>query len=204
MDQTKKIDENKILIIGCKNQELLKKVEELANAEGVSMVVLEDRVVSDFVASHQEKTGATEEEKLQEFLSNKGNRNEAETKALSLFNMLTKNKGDVTKAEEMVFGEVQVTKQTNLSHSKAKDLLELLRLFGMVEYVSAKSPITFKFHFGEETRQNSIMVDISEDCALVKMDMERYIASVNQGEASAEDKEKKITEMKEVVSKTFA
>lgn len=204
MEQTKKIDENNVLIVGCKNQEMLSVISEIAEKSGIHLVVLEDRVVSDYVASHQETTTAqTEGEKLQQFLSNEGNRNEAEAKALALFNMLTKN-GDVSKAEEMVFGQVQVTKMTNLSHAKAKDLLELLRLFGMVEYVQAKSPVTFKFHFGEQTRQNSIMLDISEDCALVKMDMERYVSAINNGSGTDDEKQSKINEMRDVVNKTLA
>ena len=203
MEQTKKIDETKVFIVGCKNEELLKKVNALAEAEGVQLVVLEDRVVSDYVASHQEPTAENEADKLQQFLTNKSNYNEAEAKALSLFNMLTKN-GDIAKSEEMVFGEVQVTKATNLSYSKADDLLELLRLFGIVEYVSTKKPITFRFHFGEETRQNCVMIDISEDCALIKTDMERYIASVNRSTATDAEKQAKIDQMKEVVSKSLA
>ena len=60
MEQTKKIDETKVLIVGCKNEELLKKVNALAEAEGVQLVVLEDRVVSDYVASHQEPVAENE------------------------------------------------------------------------------------------------------------------------------------------------
>lgn len=204
MEQIKNIDEKNVLIVGCMNADLLNEIKELADAKGIHLAVLEDKVVTDYVASRQETAEPkSEAEKLQNFLDNKGNRAEAETKALTLFNMLTKN-GDVTKAEDMVFSEKQVTKLTSLSHSKAKDLLELLRLFGMVEFVQAKSPFTFKFHFGAETRQNSIMLDISEDCALVRVDMERYISAINQTDLADNEKEAKINEMKEVVTKALA
>lgn len=204
MEQIKNIDEKNVLIVGCMNADLLNEIKELADAKGIHLAVLEDKVVTDYVASRQETAEPNSEaEKLQNFLDNKGNRAEAETKALTLFNMLTKN-GDVTKAEDMVFSEKQVTKLTSLSHSKAKDLLELLRLFGMVEFIQAKSPFTFKFHFGAETRQNSIMLDISEDCALVRVDMERYISAINQTDLADNEKEAKINEMKEVVTKALA
>ena len=204
MEQIKNIDEKNVLIVGCMNADLLNEIKELADAKGIHLAVLDDKVVTDYVASRQETADPkSEAEKLQNFLDNKGNRAEAETKALTLFNMLTKN-GDVTKAEDMVFSEKQVTKLTSLSHSKAKDLLELLRLFGMVEFIQAKSPFTFKFHFGAETRQNSIMLDISEDCALVRVDMERYISAINQTDLADNEKEAKINEMKEVVTKALA
>lgn len=204
MEQIKNIDEKNVLIVGCMNADLLNEIKELADARGIHLAVLEDKVVTDYVASRQETAEPkSESEKLQDFLDNKSNRAEAETKALTLFNMLTKN-GDVTKAEDMVFSEKQVIKLTSLSHSKAKDLLELLRLFGMVEFIQAKSPFTFKFHFGAETRQNSIMLDISEDCALVRVDMERYISAINQTDLADNEKEAKINEMKEVVTKALA
>lgn len=204
MEQIKNIDEKNVLIVGCMNADLLNVIKELADAKGIHLAVLEDKVVTDYVASRQETAEPkSEAEKLQNFLDNKGNRAEAETKALTLFNMLTKN-GDVTKAEDMVFSEKQVTKLTSLSHAKAKDLLELLRLFGLVEFIQAKSPFTFKFHFGAETRQNSIMLDISEDCALVRVDMERYISAINQTDLADNEKEAKINEMKEVVTKALA
>ena len=204
MEQIKNIDEKNVLIVGCMNADLLNEIKELADAKGIHLAVLEDKVVTDYVASRQETAEPkSESEKLQNFLDNKSNRAEAETKALTLFNMLTKN-GDVTKAEDMVFSEKQVTKLTSLSHSKAKELLELLRLFGMVEFIQANSPFTFKFHFGAETRQNSIMLDISEDCALVRVDMERYISAINQTDLADNEKEAKINEMKEVVTKALA
>ena len=204
MEQIKNIDEKNVLIVGCMNADLLNEIKELADAKGIHLAVFEDKVVTDYVASRQETADPkSESEKLQDFLDNKSNRAEAETKALTLFNMLTNN-GDVTKAEDMVFSEKQVTKLTSLSHSKAKDLLELLRLFGMVEFIQAKSPFTFKFHFGAETRQNSIMLDISEDCALVRVDMERYISAINQTDLADNEKEAKINEMKEVVTKALA
>ena len=204
MEQIKNIDEKNVLIVGCMNADLLNEIKELADAKGIHLAVLDDKVVTDYVASRQETAEPkSEAEKLQNFLDNKSNRAEAETKALTLFNMLTKN-GDVTKAEDMVFSEKQVTKLTSLSHSKAKDLLELLRLFGMVEFIQAKNPFTFKFHFGAETRQNSIMLDISEDCALVRVDMERYISAINQTDLADNEKEAKINEMKEVITKALA
>ena len=204
MEQIKNIDEKNVLIVGCMNADLLNEIKELADAKGIHLAVLDDKVVTDYVASRQETAEPkSEAEKLQNFLDNKSNRAEAETKALTLFNMLTKN-GDVTKAEDMVFSEKQVTKLTSLSHSKAKDLLELLRLFGMVEFIQAKNPLTFKFHFGAETRQNSIMLDISEDCALVRVDMERYISAINQTDLADNEKEAKINEMKEVITKALA
>ena len=177
-----------LFVFATKNNELAKEIEEIVKKhEGIEIVRLEDRLLDDLIS--QQSKEENKPQTVEEFVNNEENRNAAETKALSLWNMLTNNQ-DLSECNNRIFTSAEVTTRTNLSHSKLKNLLELFDLFGLVEFVNGKRH-EFKLIFGEKTKQANVYADIIQDVTNLNDDIARYKAIFKD-----EEKEKAVEELK--------
>ena len=177
-----------LFVFATKNNELAKEIEEIVKKhEGIEIIRLEDRLLDDLIS--QQSKEENKPQTVEEFVNNEENRNAAETKALSLWNMLTNNQ-DLSECNNRIFTSAEVTTRTNLSHSKLKNLLELFDLFGLVEFVNGKRH-EFKLIFGEKTKQANVYADIIQDVTNLNDDIARYKAIFKD-----EEKEKAVYELK--------
>lgn len=177
-----------LFVFATKNNELAKEIEEIVKKhEGIEIVRLEDRLLDDLV--NQQSKEENKPQTVEEFVNNEENKSAAETKALSLWNMLTDNQ-DLSECNNRIFTSAEVTTRTNLSHSKLKNLLELFDLFGLVEFVNGKRH-EFKLIFGEKTKQANVYADIIQDVTNLNDDIARYKAAFKE-----EEKEKAVDELK--------
>lgn len=177
-----------LFVFATKNNELAKEIEEIVKKhEGIEIVRLEDRLLDDLV--NQQSKEENKPQTVEEFVNNEENKSAAETKALSLWNMLTDNQ-DLSECNNRIFTSAEVTTRTNLSHSKLKNLLELFDLFGLVEFVNGKRH-EFKLIFGEKTKQANVYADIIQDVTNLNDDIARYKAAFKD-----EEKEKAVDELK--------
>lgn len=177
-----------LFVFATKNNELAKEIEEIVKKhEGIEIIRLEDRLLDDLISKKSKEENKPQT--VEEFVNNEENRNAAETKALSLWNMLTNNQ-DLSECNNRIFTSAEVTTRTNLSHSKLKNLLELFDLFGLVEFVNGKR-YEFKLIFGEKTKQANVYADIIRDVSNLNDDIARYKAVFKE-----EEKEKAVDELK--------
>lgn len=177
-----------LFVFATKNNELAKEIEEIVKKhEGIEIVRLEDRLLDDLV--NQQSKEENKPQTVEEFVNNEENKSAAETKALSLWNMLTDNQ-DLSECNNRIFTSAEVTTRTNLSHSKLKNLLELFDLFGLVDFVNGKRH-EFKLIFGEKTKQANVYADIIQDVTNLNDDIARYKAVFKD-----EEKEKAVDELK--------
>ena len=177
-----------LFVFATMNNELAKEIEEIVKKhEGIEIIRLEDRLLDDLIS--QQSKEENKPQTVEEFVNNEENRNAAETKALSLWNMLTNNQ-DLSECNNRIFTSAEVTTRTNLSHSKLKNLLELFDLFGLVEFVNGKRH-EFKLIFGEKTKQANVYADIIQDVTNLNDDIARYKAIFKD-----EEKEKAVEELK--------
>ena len=178
-----------LFVFATKNNELAKEIEEIVRKhEGSEIVRCEDRLLDDLIS--QQSKEENKPQTVEEFVNNEENRNAAEIKALSLWNMLTNNQ-DLSECNNRIFTSAEVITRTNLSRSKLKNLLELFDLFGLVEFVDGKRRREFKLIFGEKTKQANVYADIIQDVTNLNDDIARYKAIFKD-----EEKEKAVEELK--------
>ena len=116
---TKQPAERSVLIMACLEPEVSKKAIDAAKEKGVEVVILEDRVIHDYLSVR----GKDEEKRdLGEFLNNTSNRLHAEDQCVKLWMILTGGES-IENSETRIFTETEVVKKTNLSHGKSKQVL---------------------------------------------------------------------------------
>lgn len=175
--------EQSVLIMSCLNPAVANAACDAAKKEGVQVVILEDKVIYDYLERSQKP------QDLSEFLSDTSNRLKAEDDARRLYCMLT-NGGDIEKSTEEVFTTTQIVKRTNLSHSKAASLLELFRAFGLIRL--GKRPYEFTFTFSPDMRRESIRGEILGMIKVINTDIQRFKASIyNDDSLTSEQKHEK-------------
>lgn len=169
-----------LFVFATKNNELAKEIEEIVKKhEGIEIIRLEDRLLDDLIS--QQSKEENKPQTVEEFVNDSGNRDIAETKALSLWNMLTNNQ-DLNESDKRIFTSAEVTKRTNLTHSKLRNLLDLLHLFGLVEFT--KGNYEFKLLFGEKIKQTNVYADIIQDVTNLNDDIVRYKATFKEEEVN--------------------
>lgn len=169
-----------LFVFATQNNELAREIEELLKKhEGIEMVRLEDRLLDDMIA--QQSKEENKPQTVEEFVNDSGNRDAAETKALSLWNMLTNNQ-DLNESDKRIFTATEVTTRTNLTHSKLRNLLDLLHLFGLVEFT--KGNYEFKLLFGEKIKQVNVYADIIQDVTNLNDDIARYKTTFKEEEVN--------------------
>lgn len=171
MDNKEQLKADNLFVYATKSEEISKEVQDLVSQSHstTKIVRLESRLLDDLVKAESKP----ETKSLDEFLNNQENKDEAEKKALTLWNILTHN-GDYNDSVKRIFTKSEVVKRTNLSNKKLGEALDLFHLFGLVEFT--KDKYEFRFCFGKEIRKAGVYADIINDIALLNADISRYRA----------------------------
>ena len=158
--------------MACLEPEVSKKAIDAAKEKGVEVVILEDRVIHDYLSVR----GKDEEKRdLGEFLNNTSNRLHAEDQCVKLWMILTGGE-PIEDSGTRIFTETGVVKKTNLSHGKSKQVFQLLRAFGMLEFV--KGTHEFVLHFNKKRCHQTIQTEVLSMCKALNNDILRYKASI--------------------------
>lgn len=151
----------RVFIYACTRDSVRGRVAEMAQEEGIERVVLlDDKVIIDYLEAHKEE-GATAlppsdgRERLSLFLSNESNRLKARENATRLAKIL----GDFKEEEHLV---KTLVKRTNLSYSQAKDMINVLSLFGYAEWTRGVS--AFVLHLSEESVKENLESEVRNAC----------------------------------------
>lgn len=168
--------EQTVIVYACKHPEVEKAVVSACTAANVEMVRLEDRVITDYLASKQAVTEREKEaDRMQRFLQSESNRQFAEQQGVRLFTIVT-GKTDVAKSEEIEITENEVCHKTTLSHSQAHRLFDILRAFGILEFTGVRK---FKLHFSAERRHKTILTEVEAVSKILKSDIMRLRNSLS-------------------------
>lgn len=188
-NKTEKQTTDDILIYGATNKKVIEAVEALSKQEGIELVRLEDRVLTDYLNSKNKAENEPKAVTVEEFINNPENRKAAEEKAFYLWNILTMNaKTDL--AMNRIFSKSEVVQKTTLSNKKLGELLDTLQLFGLV--VFTKGNYEFKFIFGEELQKAEAYADIVDVTSTLNVEITRYLSL----QKTDEEKQKAIEELK--------
>jgi len=188
--------EQKILMLSCLNPSVLSSIKKLANKNKMEIVYLDEKIIWDYIEANKTSTAG---DSLQNFLSTVENRSKAKEHAVHLWQILTGG-DDFSNAEKRIFKRTDITRNTNLSHSKANNLLQLLFTFGYVEYVN--KDFEFKFIFDEALQRKTLQAGIQSVCNVVFSDFVKYKTLVEQSETlSSEQKQEEINNMKDKIRK---
>ena len=168
--------EQTVMIYACKHPEVEKAVIDACAVANVETVRLEDRVITDYLASKQAVTEHEKEaDRMQKFLQSESNRQFAEQQGVRLFTIVT-GETDVAKSEEIEISENEVCHKTTLSHSQAHRLFDVLRAFGILEFTGVRK---FKLHFSSERRHKTIFTEIEAVSKILKSDIMRLRNSLS-------------------------
>lgn len=178
-----------ILIYGATNERVISAIEALSKQEGVELVHLDDRVLTDYLKRQNEAENAPKAMTVEEFVNNPENRKAAEERAFYLWNLMTMNaKTDL--AMNRIFTKSEIVNKTTLTNTTLGKLLDMLKLFGLV--VFTKGNYEFKFVFGEELQKAEAYADIVEVTTNLNIEITRYISL----QKTEEEKKKAIEELK--------
>lgn len=195
---TKLPAERSVLIMACLEPEVSKKAIDVAKEKGVEVVILEDRVIHDYLSVR----GKDEEKRdLGEFLNNTSNRLHAEDQCVKLWMILTGG-ASIEIADECTFTRTEVVKKTNLTHSKASQVLQLLHAFGMLTFV--KGGHEFTLNFSKKKCHDTIKTEVLAMCKAMNNDILRYKASIEADtELTKEQKDEMYKELQRAVDETI-
>ena len=131
---------------------------------------------------------------LQEFLDNPDNRRAAGAHALNLWKICTKNR-PIEDAPERVFHVTEVVHATTLSHSKAKELFNVLRTFGYLRNVDKTH---FVLVFDKMMQLMTIEAEAVTLVSALSDDIARYKSVLaSNTELTEEQRKKKYDDFKE-------
>lgn len=176
-----------IIIAASMEQSVIDGLEDFARQRDKHLVLLDDKVITDYIKG-TERAEKQHHQTVDSFLQSEKNREEAETKAIALFNLITHN-GDILTSGDKVFKKSDVTKRTNLTHKTLGELLTLFSLFGLIEW--KKGDYEFSFVFSKDVRQSSALADITNTITMLNQNIVRYISQF-----SDEEKKQKFSEIR--------
>lgn len=190
-NNSKTLNEQTTVIVGCVNDELIEKIKHLVEEENNGKVVLTHPAsVYDYLEQNGVETTRSKKngiERLTEFLYSPKNRKWAEEQALTLWNILTNN-APLEDAQNRVLSKQMISNMTTLKDYKdINQLLEFLSAFGYVEFTKENATYEFRMLFGKETRKASSKVDIIECCEKLNNAISKYKAVLKSDFEMTED-----------------
>ena len=177
-----------VVLVGCLNPKMIKSINTEAKKQGVEVVMLSDKVVTDYLKVKGVDVPDPEEVTLEAFLADASNRVTAEQQATKLWTVVMGNQG-VEHAEEVTFTETQVCHATTLTHKTANELFNLLRAFGLLEWVNPKKR-EFRLHFFKSYIHSAIQNDVVGLAKTVNNDILRFKKSI-ESDTNLTDEERK-------------
>jgi hypothetical protein len=180
--------EQKVMLMACLNPIVSSAAINAAKENGVEVVILEDRVIHDYLSTKGKKEEGIS---VADFLNNTSNRLHAEDQCVKLWMILTGGK-PIEEVDDVVFTRTEVVRKTNLTHKKAEQVLQLLRAFGMLEYT--KGIHEFKLHFNPKRQHQTIQTEIISMCQAMNNDILRFKASIESDKKMTEKEKSEIYE----------
>lgn len=177
-----------VVLVGCLNPKMIKSINTEAKKQGVEVVMLSDKVVTDYLKVKGVDVPDPEEVTLEAFLADASNRVTAEQQATKLWTVVMGNQG-VEHAEEVTFTETQVCHATTLTHKTANELFNLLHAFGLLEWVNPKKR-EFRLHFFKSYIHSAIQNDVVGLAKIVNNDILRFKKSI-ESDTNLTDEERK-------------
>lgn len=170
--------EESVLIMACLNPVVAKAATEAAKSNGVEVVILEDKVIADYLKAKEQKQ--QNRDSITTFLSNESNRRMAKEHQMKLWNILTRNapievNKDVVKFA--TFSRTQVVKMTTMSHSQAADVLQMLDAFGYIKF-EPDSKFRFVFVFDDEDIKENMRKELEDFMDLTTASYLKYESAV--------------------------
>lgn len=190
--------EQSVLLMACLHPRVAQSVNEAAKQHGVEVVILEDKVIYDYLDSRKE---VANKNNLGNFLNDTTNRLQSERNAVTLWAILTGN-APIEQADETVFTRTQVCKMTKLTHSKADNALNSLQIFGMLEYT--KGNYEFRLVFDKKRCHATIHTDVMAMAKILNNDIMRYKASIEaDNDLTKEQKDEMYRELQKTIDATI-
>lgn len=188
--------EQSVLIMACLEPQVAQKAMAAAKERGVEVVILEDKVIHDYLDMKTKKP-----ESLGEFLSNTSNRLQAEQNRTKLW-MIVTGGAPVEQASTRIITETEVVKKTTLSHGQAKDMFNLLRAFGLLRFT--KGTHEFVLNFDKNDCHNTIETEVLSMAEVMNNDILRFKNSIESDTSlSEEQKKQKYDEFKNSVCESL-
>lgn len=188
--------EQSVLIMACLEPQVAQKAMAAAKERGVEVVILEDKVIHDYLDMKTKKP-----ESLGEFLSNTSNRLQAEQNRTKLW-MIVTGGAPVEQASTRIITETEVVKETTLSHNQAKAMFNLLRAFGLLRFT--KGTHEFVLNFDKNDCHNTIETEVLSMAEVMNNDILRFKNSIESDTSlSEEQKKQKYDEFKNSVCESL-
>ena len=188
--------EQSVLIMACLEPQVAQKAMAAAKERGVEVVILEDKVINDYLDMKTKKP-----ESLGEFLSNTSNRLQAEQNRTKLW-MIVTGGAPVEQASTRIITETEVVKKTTLSHNQAKAMFNLLRAFGLLRFT--KGTHEFVLNFDKNDCHNTIETEVLSMAEVMNNDILRFKNSIESDTSlSEEQKKQKYDEFKNSVCESL-
>lgn len=188
--------EQSVLIMACLEPQVAQKAIDAAKERGVEVVILEDKVIHDYLDMKTKKP-----ESLGEFLSNTSNRLQAEQNRTKLW-MIVTGGAPVEQASTRIITETEVVKKTTLSHGQAKAMFNLLRAFGLLRFT--KGTHEFVLNFDKNDCHNTIETEVLSMAEVMNNDILRFKNSIESDTSlSEEQKKQKYDEFKNSVCESL-
>lgn len=188
--------EQSVLIMACLEPQVAQKAMAAAKERGVEVVILEDKVIHDYLDIKTKKP-----ESLGEFLSNTSNRLQAEQNRTKLWMIITGG-APVEQASTRIITETEVVKKTTLSHGQAKAMFNLLRAFGLLRFT--KGTHEFVLNFDKNDCHNTIETEVLSMAEVMNNDILRFKNSIESDTSlSEEQKKQKYDEFKNSVCESL-
>ena len=188
--------EQSVLIMACLEPQVAQKAMAAAKERGVEVVILEDKVIHDYLDMKTKKP-----ESLGEFLSNTSNRLQAEQNRTKLWMIITGG-APVEQASTRIITETEVVKKTTLSHGQAKAVFNLLRAFGLLRFT--KGTHEFVLNFDKNDCHNTIETEVLSMAEVMNNDILRFKNSIESDTSlSEEQKKQKYDEFKNSVCESL-
>ena len=188
--------EQSVLIMACLEPQVAQKAMAAAKERGVEVVILEDKVIHDYLDMKTKKP-----ESLGEFLSNTSNRLQAEQNRTKLW-MIVTGGAPVEQATTRIITETEVVEKTTLSHGQAKAMFNLLRAFGLLRFT--KGTHEFVLNFDKNDCHNTIETEVLSMAEVMNNDILRFKNSIESDTSlSEEQKKQKYDEFKNSVCESL-
>lgn len=187
-----------VVLVGCLNENMIKAINTAAKEQGVEVVMLSSQVVTDYLKVKGVDVPDAEAVTLEAFLADESNRITAEQQATKLWTVLVGNT-DVENAENVTFTETEVVHRTNLSHKSANELFNLLRAFGLLEWVNPKKR-EFTLHFVPTFIHSAIVNDVMNMSKATSNEILRYKKAIESDKnMTDEERNTKLAALKDSV-----
>lgn len=188
-----------VFLFGTEVETIAKGVEKFISETYLDAVVirLDDKLVGDFLkVREQQQEGGKQQPTVEEYVANEDNRALAAEKAMLLWNIMTEN-ADVANASKRIFQKSEVIKKTTLTHKTLNELLELLSLFGFIEYPNDVK-YEFRMVFTPQVRLTTLHADMIEAISKLNSAIVCYKSAIDTTD-EIKEKDKQKAEIKAVV-----